>query len=188
MSEKNGFTLIELLITLVLFSILASQTAPLVESMIQNSRMTSRTNGILGVFQMARSEAIRRGNRVTACRSTDLEECDTGAEGGWELGILVFEDMDNSGDRDPATEEIVQVYESFNEHGDTLRGSANVNNYLSFSVQGTAQLANGAVQTGDLILCDSRGWSDHAKALTLSATGRMESVTATDTSQSSCSP
>ena len=63
----------------------------------------------------------------------------------------------------------------------TLRGTTDVGDYVSFDYDGRAQ-------SGTFVLCDQRGFGDHALAINVLATGRSRNLTATDSSQSSCTP
>lgn len=84
MKKRNGFTLIELMVVLAVAAILATMGAPAFWSMIQNSRTTTQANELVTAINVARSEAIKRGERVQVCASTDQLNCDTADwEGGW---------------------------------------------------------------------------------------------------------
>lgn len=62
---KNlGFTLLELLITVSIAAILLAVGVPSFVTFIDNNRLTSQANDLLYSFNMARSEATKRGIEV----------------------------------------------------------------------------------------------------------------------------
>lgn len=92
---SNGFTLLELIITISLLSILTVLAVPSFESISNINRLSGTSNEFLTTLQVARSESIRRGVRVTVCRSTNPDAgasaaCST-AVGTWD-GWIVFVD------------------------------------------------------------------------------------------------
>ncbi len=101
-----GFTLIELLITISLAAILLALAIPNFSSTIRNTRLTTSANSLVASLNLARSEAVKRGQEVVVRRTN------TNWEGGWE----VFVDFD----RTPASDQNV-----FNDDGDTNLCEAN---------------------------------------------------------------
>jgi type IV fimbrial biogenesis protein FimT len=75
--RSNGFTLIELMIVIAIVAILASIGFPSFRLLIQNNNMTAQANGLLGVLQLARSEAVTQRQRVTVCPSNDQSTCNS---------------------------------------------------------------------------------------------------------------
>lgn len=65
MTRKNGFTLLELIITIAIAGILATIAVPAFNNSIARSRLTSNTNQLVGALNLARAEAIDRGEQVT---------------------------------------------------------------------------------------------------------------------------
>lgn len=65
MSRSKGVTLIELMVVIVIIAIVATIALPSFSRMIENNRLTTTTNELVGLLSFARSEAIRRGSSVT---------------------------------------------------------------------------------------------------------------------------
>lgn len=65
MHAQRGFTLIELMIVLGLIAIMAGIGVPAFQTTIQNSRLTTTSNSLLGALQYARSEAVTQRAAVT---------------------------------------------------------------------------------------------------------------------------
>lgn len=100
-SRQSGISLLEILVTITIFSILSAIAAPNVQALIQKNRARAITDEFTSSLYQARSEAVKRGNRVTMCASDALQEnCDAGVDhfsGGW----IVFTDYNDNQVLDP---------------------------------------------------------------------------------------
>jgi type IV fimbrial biogenesis protein FimT len=171
-SLQRGFTLVELIVTLVVASVLLAVAIPGFSSMIKNNRLATSANALVTAANIARSEAIKRGVRVTVCKSADGATCTTSND--WEQGWIVFTDQNN--DASVSTgETLIRVHEAL--PGEvTMQGAGNVANYLSFVGTGQSQLIDGNVQSGTISLCDDRSGA-FGRDLAMSATGRISLTT-----------
>ncbi|WP_341303802.1 GspH/FimT family pseudopilin [Pseudomonas sp. TMP25] len=89
MDSSKGFTLIEMMVAIAIIAILASVGIPAFQNMTLNNRITTTTNGLLGVLQLARSEAVTKRRDITVCPSTDQATCTAGT--AWREGVVVLE-------------------------------------------------------------------------------------------------
>jgi len=173
---QTGFTLVELMITLVIAAILLSMAVPSFITTLQNNRIVTQANNFVTSLNIARSEAIKRGARITVCKSADNASC-TGA-GSWNQGWIIFVDA-NSDAAVNLGEELIRAYGPI-EGGNTLNGTGNVANYISYVNTGFSQLTSGGLQSGEIVLCDDRGFVATSRVIILSATGQIRPVPTDD--------
>ena len=174
-NRPRGFTLIELLVTLAILAIIAVIAAPSLQNFVLNNRIRSQAAALTSSLAFARTEAITRSTRVLTCPGSA-----SGCNGTqWESGWVVFVDTNNDAVLD--VDEIQLELHVALDGNNTLRGTTDVGDYVSFDYDGRAQ-------SGTFVLCDQRGFGDHALAINVLATGRSRNLTATDSSQSSCTP
>lgn len=176
-------TLIELLVAMAVAIILMTMAVPSFRTTILNNQMATQSNEFLTALRLARSEAIKRGRPVTICHSANGASCD----GDWEDGWIVFSDLvapvgtANFGTGNCLANEdcLIQVHQALKATF-TLRGNNNVANQVTFQQNGVV----GAGAMGTFVMCDERGFGDHARAIVVALTGRMEIRPATDSTVS----
>ena len=92
--DRNaGFTLVELMVTIAVAAVLLVVAVPSFQSMLVNNRISAQTNDLVADLAIARSEAAKRGGRVTVCASDDGATCG----GSWANGRIVFTDATTMG-------------------------------------------------------------------------------------------
>lgn len=167
--EWRGFTLVELLVVLAVGSILLAIAVPGYGFLANTSRVAAVTNDLVSTLQLARSEAIKRGMRVTVCKTSNpanaMPICDNAA--GWHEGWLVFADGGNRGILD-AQDELIRIEQ------DHLNGTritpSNFSDYVSFLPSGMSQGPNN-LGNGTFEIC-----LEHMqRKVILSVTGRIRS-------------
>src|ERR1700722_13509659 len=85
-AKASGFTMIELMMTIAIATIVMTLAIPSFRYVTNANRIASEINGLLGDMQFARAEAIKEGQGVTVCVSTDHATCaanDTDWQHGW---------------------------------------------------------------------------------------------------------
>ncbi len=89
-----GFTMVELLVTIAVAAILAAIALPAFNNFILNDRDAGQINSLVGSFNYARSEAVKRNTPagVKVCASSDGTSCN-GLNSAWYSGWIVL-DMD----------------------------------------------------------------------------------------------
>jgi len=166
--KSEGFTLIELLTTLAIVAILLSLATPSMASWVNQYRLRSAAFDLMGDLQLARSEAVKRGVRITI----------NNMDGDWDTGWQTFIDSDEDGEFD-STETLLFQRDSYT---DTVAISGNryVARMISYVPTGETRLIGGGFQAGTITLC--AGALDSATEVIISNVGRprLQSVSATN--------
>ena len=163
-ARQSGFTLTEILITLSISAILISSAAPVFSQILLNNRAVSLTNNLLTALQISRSEAIKRNQDVTICKSSDSLTC----SGSWSDGWIIFSDVDHDRRLDVLDGDTliqVQRYEGieFSISWNAFRSD----NYIQFSSQGFIHSNNGTFK-----LCPPDNDVHYARAIIINRVGR----------------
>jgi type IV fimbrial biogenesis protein FimT len=133
-----GFNLVELLVVTTLASILMAIAVPSYRYVTNSSRVASEVNNLLGDMMLARAEAIRQGQTVTVCPSTNGTTCSTVTD--WSNGWIVFTDFNANGavDTDAADNDTVLRYQKQFGGTDTFTTTNATNDWVSFNRDGFA--------------------------------------------------
>jgi len=159
--QTHGFTLIELVVTMAVAAILVTVALPNMRAFIQNGRLNTQTNDLIGDLNFARSEAIKRRSNVGICRSTDgVTFAGAGPLGD---GRVVFVDANNN-DVCDAGEPILRFREPL-ASGNTLVAASP--NPIIFSANGSPI----TTAVGAFAICDDRGVT-YGKQINLNSIGQ----------------
>lgn len=149
--QARGVTLIELAITLAIAAILLAIGIPSFQNIIATNRIAALTNEFSASFQLARSEAVNRGQTVTVCKSDDVFDstpsCNTAAN--WQDGWVVFVDANDNGTLD-AGELALRVSQPSSGNA-VINGGTNFADYVKFKSDGRCRGSIGP--NGTLSVC-----------------------------------
>ncbi len=168
-----GFTLLEALVVVALLGILVGLTAPAMTDLRARHRLQGLAESFLDSLVLARSEALRRQQKVTVCARTHLEQCDS--DGQWQQGWLVFVDTNNNGLRESG-ELLLDRREALPQAVHVLVRNT-VKSYFSYNAEGRSETAHGGFMAGSWRFCrtnTTRAWQVVANAL---GKPRIESFT-----------
>jgi len=157
-ARQAGITLIELVITLAVFIIVVSAAGPAISNVLRDNRLIAQTNTLLGDLSYTRSEAIKRGARVTICQSNDQATCSNDKD-AWHKGWIITDAAGN----------LLRV------HG-PLRGGTTLTfsrGNLSYKGDGTST----GLATGTFTICSAGG--GRGRSLVVGPTGRVRKTTTT---------
>jgi type IV fimbrial biogenesis protein FimT len=136
-SDAAGFNLVELLTVITIVAILMSIGVPSYRYITNSNRVSTEVNSLLGDMQFARSEAIKEGQTVTVCPTTNGTDClknSTTWQGGW----LVFSDFNGNGAIDTADNDTVLRVQKAFPSTDTFQPDDNTLYFVSFNREGFA--------------------------------------------------
>lgn len=147
---RRGFTLVELLVVLAVGSILLAIAIPGYAFLVNASRLATVTNDLVTVLHLARSEAIKRGTRVTVCKTGNAgavtPACDAAA--GWHEGWLVYVDGGTRGVID-AGDTLLRVQERAHPEA-SITANHHISHFISYlpngRTQGLTGLGNGTFE------------------------------------------
>jgi type IV fimbrial biogenesis protein FimT len=147
--ERRGFTLVELLVVLAVGSILLAIALPGYGFLANTNRLTAATNSLVSALHYARSESIKRGERITVCTTSNpaapTPSCDHVAS--WHQGWLVFKDGGVRGVMD-YQDELLRIEQDVLLDNMTITAT-NFSHYVSYLPNGMSQgpnhLGNGII-------------------------------------------
>ena len=196
MNRQLGFNIFELMITVAVLGVLMGVGVPAMQTLMQNSRLTTQINLLSTTLALARSEAIKLNQRVLVCVSTTGTDCEAAGSGtGWDDGWMVFVDRNNDSDVDlgaPGTDDCavnsttdcILATQAGYPGTNTLTPGAGAPDFLAYVGDGSVRCNTDANITAletcnnantFFTLCDFRG-ATYAKGLSISRTGRVASV------------
>lgn len=183
MRRQGGFTVTELMVVVAIVAILLSLGMPSFRYLTNGYRMSAEVNGLLGDLQYARAEAIREGQAVTACVSTNGTTCTGG--GNWASGWIVFSDP-NANQTVDAGEVVVRRQRAFTgTTPDTFNASGGLT-AITYNREGFATTAAGFPNT-TITLHDPSSNAAWTRCLWITPVGTLTTETPTNNLSGTCS-
>lgn len=104
------------------------------------NRVSTEINGMLGDFQFARSEAVRQGQPVSICPSSDGASC---SGTNWQSGWIVFSDFNGDGAVTAGADQVLRTQKAFKSTDTLVPSDAGVT-FVTFNREGFATSIPGA--------------------------------------------
>ena len=168
-SKYSGFTLLELLTTVAVVSIVLSLGVPNFQSFVKNNRLRTQTNLLVLDINYARSEAIKRGEKLVLCRSINTQNVNptcSGTAKSWSAGWLLFVSNDANNSYDSGTDILLKRTE-LSSPGITFTSNSEATLSLLFNGDGSKS----GTAEARFAICDDRGTA-YGRVLTVTNTGR----------------
>lgn len=176
--SQQGFTLIELLVAIAIAGILLGIGVPSFSEAVQESRISSQYNAMVGSLYLARSEAVKGPGDVTVCprKTKDSQVC--GSKTDWENGWLVFVDRVtvqgeseasiDAGDEIVAIEAALKGKNKIKAIGSPSNSAADADEvaYVRYTQTGGALWNSGTV-----VVCDTIRGADSSRSINIVLTG-----------------
>jgi type IV fimbrial biogenesis protein FimT len=169
--HQTGFTMTELMIVTAIIAIGLAIAVPSYKYLTTSYRMSAELNNLSGDFQYARAEAIREGNAVTVCISTDGANCTGGVN--WNAGWIVFSDPNSNAAVD-AGERVMKVESKFNGTTPDSANSVTGATAVTYNREGFAVFGGGPGTQIDIL--DPSGNVTYARCLSVSQIGTVSSL------------
>ncbi|HEY1725267.1 MAG TPA: GspH/FimT family pseudopilin [Steroidobacteraceae bacterium] len=163
-----GFTLLELVMVVSIAAILLALGVPSFRYVTTANRLAAEVNGLIGDMQFARTEAIKEGQSVVACVSTDGATCTGGNT--WQSGWIVCASPQNDGACDGTPPYRVQKSFASLNSTDTFVADGNTS-VLNFNREGFATGLAGPVTVK---LHNATSVATYTRCLQVSAVGILQ--------------
>ncbi len=170
--KHSGFTIIELMIGIALMAVMLTLAVPAFTGFVERNTTVASANSFLNALLIARSEAVKRNQRVAVC-GKPIAQASCNTTGNWEDGWSIFVDADADSVLD-AGEEVILV-DSGVTNGFTLREpSATYGDVITFLPTGeTVQgLTAGLGSQASFRLCTPDADTVQSRTINITATGR----------------
>jgi type IV fimbrial biogenesis protein FimT len=155
---RSGFTLIELMVTVAVAAVVLAIAVPSFQDLIRSNRLATQANQLITALSLARGEAIKRGVRVTVCKSANSTAtspaCTT--SGDWRQGWVVFVDntqvTGNVAGTIDGTDQRLRVFEPLSGTA-SLTGGPDFQDWISYLPSGISRGTTGDDIDGTFKLC-----------------------------------
>lgn len=162
----SGFTLLELVVAVSITGILMGLAIPSLTNVIRNNRLTSYSNELVTSFNLARSEAVKRGISISVRKISpgdtlpaNFPTCTATGTVYWSTcGWRVFVDNNNSGTFDTGDVDI-RAYPALPKNF-TLAGINNFVNFIRYKPDGSSNTF------GSFVVCDNSDGNNLPEAYT----------------------
>lgn len=175
---QGGFTLLELLVALAIAGILLGIGVPSFNQAVNESRISSQYNAMVGSLYLARSEAIKGPGDVTVCPRSAKGSSQCGNNSDWVNGWLVFLDYTSvPGEANAnidAGDEIISVVAAIKGDNNVVAIGSQTNSAADAQeVSFVRYTQNGGTlwRGASVVVCDAGRGSEFSRAINIVLTG-----------------
>lgn len=136
---SSGFTMVEAVVVIAITAILVTLAAPSFTNFMARTAVTSHVSELAASIRLARHEAVKRGQPVTICQSSNPMDAAPACSGGggaegWATGWIIF--LDRNGDQAFSNNDVlIRAQQAFGNSGGITPGA---NNAITFLASGIA--------------------------------------------------
>lgn len=169
-----GLTMVELMVTVGVAAVLAATAVPSMQSFVRVSQVRTAANELAVALATARSEAVKRGNPVTVCKSADVTLAQPLCTGStavpWRQGWIMFVDHDQDGVIDTSGSlPDVRLRVGAADGRLTVQADTNFSRYVSYLPNGVS-VGSGGSSAGAFHVC----LNGVGRAVTVNTSGRTQ--------------
>lgn len=169
-----GVTMVELMVTVGVAAVLAATAVPSMRSFVRVSQVRTAANELAVALATARSEAVKRGNPVTVCKSADVTLAQPLCTGStavpWRQGWIMFVDHDQDGVIDTSGSlPDVRLRVGAADGRLTVQADTNFARYVSYLPNGVS-VGSGGSSAGAFHVC----LNGVGRAVTVNTSGRTQ--------------
>lgn len=169
-----GVTMVELMVTVGVAAVLAATAVPSMRSFVRVSQVRTAANELAVALATARSEAVKRGNPVTVCKSADVTLAQPLCTGStavpWRQGWIMFVDHDQDGVIDTSGSlPDVRLRVGAADGRLTVQADTNFSRYVSYLPNGVS-VGSGGSSAGAFHVC----LNGVGRAVTVNTSGRTQ--------------
>lgn len=158
---QRGLSLVELMGTISIVAVVNALAGPTLGETFKRNQLRSQAEQVMTTLNLARSEAVKRNQPVSICRSADGASC----TGNWQDGWIVFSNLDGDNVLDIGTDEVIRVYEGLAE-GHAFYGTVG-NDAMTYFSDGSYAGGSETVR-----ICSEDGDLEHSWTVEINTVGR----------------
>ncbi|CAH0348609.1 GspH/FimT family pseudopilin [Aquabacterium sp. CECT 9606] len=174
-TRDKGFTLVELMVTVAILVILLAIGAPQLQTFLVKRSVSTQADIFASALRMARSEAIKRGQRVVVCATNDPEAATrscAAASTNWATGWLVFVDRGTTANAFDAGDELLAVQQALPSSGGITL--ANSQTAIAFRANGLAVGSNNSFRVRPNLTGSETDSDAYNRCVVLAPSGRVK--------------
>jgi len=140
--KYSGFSLQELMLSMAIFFMLAGFGVPGYIGFVRNGELSNSTTSLFSDIYYARSQAVKRKEKVTLCRSTDAMADNPvcgGAGNTWSDGWIVFVNVDGAANQFDGNDVLLKVGSPPSDNVEIISNN-NADQFIEYNTDGSLNI------------------------------------------------